>query len=48
MINRRRLNVPVIDRALVRVRVGVIKSFKNGVILEIYRLHIMLVVVLVL
>ena len=38
----------MINRALVRVRVGVIESFENGMILEIYRLHIMLVVILVL
>ena len=38
----------MINRALVRVRVGVIETFENGVILVIYRLHIMLVVILVL
>ena len=38
----------MINWALVRVRVGVIESFENSVILEIYRLHIMLVVILVL
>ena len=37
----------VIKRALVRMRVWVVKGMKNSVLMEMYRLYIMLVIILV-